>query len=59
MLSGVGSDRVEGDPIPIVEFGIVRRKGTHYARVGAPIANIWLTFRRTLSLRHTRQRRSR
>jgi len=34
MLSGVGSDRVEGDPIPIVEFGIVRRKGTHYARVG-------------------------
>ena len=33
MLSGVGSDRVEGDPIPIVEFGIVRRKGTHYARV--------------------------
>src|SRR6185295_13027772 len=32
--ASVGSDRVEGDPIPIVEFGIVRRKGTHYARVG-------------------------
>jgi hypothetical protein len=59
MPPAVGPDRVEGDPIPIVEFGIVRRTGTNYARVGDPIANMRLTFRRKVLFRHTHASRFR
>ena len=59
MLSGMGSDRIDGHLIALVEVGVVFAEGAHDLGVAPPQGSMALTFFRTRSFRHTRHRGSR